>query len=365
MDSAEDPRYLSEQLITYIGNKRALLGLIAQGVERVQQRLGGRRLSAADLFSGSGIVSRFLKRFSHTLYVNDWEDYARVISACYLHNNSPALQERLRTRHAELVQRIAAEPREGFITRLYAPQDDADIRPGERAFYTHHNALFLDTARQLIAELPEEEQPFFLAPLLSEASVHTNTGGVFKGFYKNHRGIGQFGGEGRHALSRICAPITLPLPIFSRFESEVHLSCAEAAEAAAALPPLDLAYIDPPYNQHPYGSNYFMLNLLARGEEPQAISGVSGIPADWHRSAYNKRRSAAESLFSLLAAVPARFLLISYNSEGFITPQEMTDGLAALGRVTPLQQSYPTYRACRNLAARPAAVTEFLFMVER
>ncbi|MDR0684304.1 MAG: DNA adenine methylase [Spirochaetaceae bacterium] len=28
------------------------------------------------------------------------------------------------------------------------------------------------------------------------------------------------------------------------------------------IPEVDLAYLDPPYNQHPYGSNYFMLNLI-------------------------------------------------------------------------------------------------------
>ena len=31
---------------------------------------------------------------------------------------------------------------------------------------------------------------------------------------------------------------------------------------------LDLAYFDPPYNQHPYGSNYFMLNLLVHYRRP-------------------------------------------------------------------------------------------------
>ena len=58
------------------------------------------------------------------------------------------------------------------------------------------------------------------------------------------------------------------------------------------LPPVDVAYLDPPYNQHPYGSNYFMLNLLASGREPAAeeLSQVSGIPKNWNRSHYNKSR---------------------------------------------------------------------------
>ena len=33
---AESPEYLSRQLITYIGNKRSLLGQISQAVERIK-----------------------------------------------------------------------------------------------------------------------------------------------------------------------------------------------------------------------------------------------------------------------------------------------------------------------------------------
>jgi len=50
---------------------------------------------------------------------------------------------------------------------------------------------------------------------------------------------------------------------------------------------VDLIYLDPPYNQHPYGSNYFMLNLICTNERPHTLSKVSGIPGDWNKSQYN------------------------------------------------------------------------------
>src|SRR6266545_1474829 len=56
--SAENSDYLSRQLITYIGNKRALLGPIVRAVEQVKRRLGKNRLRVVDAFSGSGVVSR-------------------------------------------------------------------------------------------------------------------------------------------------------------------------------------------------------------------------------------------------------------------------------------------------------------------
>jgi adenine-specific DNA-methyltransferase len=160
-------------------------------------------------------------------------------------------------------------------------------------------------------------------------------------------------------------PIQLPLPIFSRFDCEHHVLQSDATAAAASLPELDLAYLDPPYNQHPYGSNYFMLNLLLNYNKPQQLSRVSGIPAGWNRSSYNKRAQVQQALDSLLAALPARFVLISYNSEGFISLPDMLALLNKHGKVEHMQTDYATFRGCRNLRARSLSVKEYLFLLEK
>lgn len=361
----ENPDYLTTQLITYLGNKRRLLPLIGKGVEEVQRRLGGRKLRAFDAFSGSGVVSRYLKRYCCELYSNDLEDYARILNLCYLTNSGTAATLNLEEYHRDLITSIEQAPTPGLIAELYAPQDDSAIRPGERVFYTRRNAVYLDTARQAIASLPELLQPYFLAPLLSEASVHTNTSGVFKGFYKNKAGIGQFGGQGRNALQRILADIELPLPIFSRFECESHVLQMDATAAALTLPEVDFVYLDPPYNQHPYASNYFMLNFLLRYERPEKVSAVSGIPKGWNRSAYNSRQLAADTLRELLNTIRAPFVLLSYNSEGFITPEQMEQLLSNGWKVSRMQQDYATFRGCRNLRSRPLSVREYLYLLER
>ena len=73
----EDPRYLTEQIVTYLGNKRSLLNFLGRGLKYVKARLGKEHLKAGDLFSGSGIVARFLKKHSEELIVNDLEEYSR------------------------------------------------------------------------------------------------------------------------------------------------------------------------------------------------------------------------------------------------------------------------------------------------
>ena len=363
--AGENPRFLQEQIITYLGNKRRLLDFIGRAVAQVRKRLGGRKLRCFDAFAGSGIVSRYLKQHSDQLFTNDLEDYARVLNTCYLANSDTVQAAGLPGLHEELLSKIEAAPRPGLLAELYAPADDARILPGERVFYTRRNAVYLDTARQLIGELPEHLQPFFLAPLLCEASVHTNTAGIFKGFYKDKTGLGKFGGRGANALQRILAPISLPLPIFSNFDCEHHVLQSDATAAAAVLPEQDLVYLDPPYNQHPYGSNYFMLNLLLNYERPQHISRVSGIPAGWNRSAYNKRAQVQLALDTLLTTLPARFILISYNSEGFIPLPEMLTLLRKHGKVEHMQTDYATFRGCRNLRSRALSVKEYLFLLEK
>lgn len=364
----EDPRYLGEQLITYLGNKRALLGPIRDAIEEVAVRVGRPRLRMLDAFSGSGVVSRLMKRYAERLTVNDFEDYAAVISRCYLANRAdvPIACVEEAARRIEAAYSAHRDTPCGFIERLYAPADEEHIGAGERVFYTRDNARRLDFFRQTIEREPAELRDFLLGPLLSEASIHANTAGVFKGFYKDrHTGIGQFGGSGRDALSRITAPIVLRPPVLSRSSCEVEVLQVDGNELPERCGEFDLAYIDPPYNQHPYGSNYFMLNLLVHYEEPATVSRVSGIPTGWRRSQYNQRRSALSSLRDLVSRIDARFLLISYNDEGFVPIAEMREMLGAVGRVEERQLPYATFRGSRNLANRSLGVTEHLFVVEK
>jgi adenine-specific DNA-methyltransferase len=354
-------------LITYIGNKRSLLGFIGRGVRKVQRRLNRDKLAMFDVFSGSGIVARYFKQFSRLIIANDLEQYSRIINECYLSNQSEINLRLLKQRHNEIIGELADKPlRKGLISRLYAPADENNIKPEDRVFYTVRNAAYIDTARELIGKLPEGEQKYFLAPLLSEASIHANTCGVFKGFYKNSEiGVGQYGGRNQNALGRITGNIELPLPLFSSFDADVIICQGDANTVIERVPEADIAYVDPPYNQHPYGSNYFMLNLILDNKWPERISKVSGIPEDWNRSRYNNARSAHGAMTELLSAIKAKFVLVSFNSEGFISPPEMRDMLSGLGVFEELETTYNAFKGSRNLGGRDIYVKEYLYLLEK
>ena len=137
-------------------------------------------------------------------------------------------------------------------------------------------------------------------------------------------------------------------------------TCIESMENKS----IDVIYLDPPYNQHPYGSNYFMLNVIAQNREPEKISKVSGIPVDWNKSAYNSRTSAIRDMKHLLKTglEKATYLVLSYNDEGIITSDDWKT-IFELYRVEKHEIDYDTYKGSRNLKNRSNKVVEIMYVI--
>lgn len=355
--------YLKKQLITYIGNKRSLLDFIGYSYDYAAKRLGKKSFSCFDGFSGSGIVSRFFKeKGASKVVANDLELYAKIISECYLSNKSEINIKEIEELASFLNQtKLSGDPAfaypTGLIELFYAPEDDENIRDFERVFYTNSNAKIIDNTRA------RTDNIFILAPLFSEASIKTNTGGVFKGFYKDSKTkVGKFGGTKEQALSRILSEVLIQPPILSDKECEWEVYQQDTALVDVEV---DFAYYDPPYNQHPYGSNYHMLNTIAAYKEEEQYSEVAGIPSTWNRSNYNYKQKATKAFEQLIENTKAKIIAISYNNEGFISEQEFDTILSKYGRFEVLNQKYNTYRASRNLSSRELHTTEYIYILEK
>lgn len=363
--------YLKDQIITYIGNKRKILPFI----ERSLNQIGLKDYTFLDLFSGSGIVSRLAKvHGAKKIIANDLEYYSSILNSVFLRN-----KEGDKKNFEAAKKYLLSKPLfEGWVSKNYAPKDDNNIQKGERCFYTRENALLIDSYSQMIfnngvyfdwlayAMVSSETAYLLLASLIYEASVHTNTSGVFKGFYKNKQGIGQFGGEGKNALQRICGKIDPQFPVFCPNETENVIISSDAADVAKEVKDVDITYIDPPYNQHPYGSNYFMLNAIAKNKCPNEISKVSGIPKDWNRSIYNKRVEGVMQLLKDIENVDSKYVLLSYSSEAYLPIKDMVAELAKIGLITNLQEiDYNVFRGSRNLSNRPKKLQEYLITIRK
>jgi len=345
-------KFVYQTMLTCIGNKRKLVSNIRSIIDDIRILLSKEKLNIVDGFAGSSVVSRELTYISENLYTNDMELYSYLMAYCYLVNPSDIQKERV-SHHIKIMNEIAEKGPyyEGIICKLYAPKDSKSIKEGERCFYTRENALIIDTLRKYISENVEEDiTNYCLVPLLNKASINTNTAGVFKGFYKKDN-IGWFGGKGEFALSRITKPIRLDIPVWNCSIYKAFPSNKDINVLVNELPNnIDVMYLDPPYNQHPYGSNYFMLNVIAKNEEPIEISNVSGIPTNWNKSNYNKHTSAVESMKTLMSGglTKSTYLLISYNNEGIITDSDWKI-LFEPYNVKKYEINYDTYKGSRNL----------------
>jgi adenine-specific DNA-methyltransferase len=362
--------FVYQTMLTCIGNKRKLVKHIYEATKDISKALGKDKLKIMDGFAGSCVVSRQLSYIASEIWTNDLEKYSYLMAQCNLITPNVMDQKWIHG-HINIMNKLAAEGpfiEDGIISRLYAPKCTTDIKEGERCFYTRENAVIIDTLRDYIERNIEENlKPYCLVPLLCRASIHANTAGVFKGFYKKD-GVGHFGGTGENALERIMAEIRLDYPVWNLnggfkarcFNKDINELIEEIDGG------FDLIYLDPPYNQHPYGSNYFMLNIIAENKEPQGISKVSGIPNDWNKSVYNYRAEAIEFMAHLIdeGLRKSKYLLISYNNEGIISDDDWKELLKEY-TVKKYEIKYDTYKGSRNLADRSDKVLERMFLVSK
>ena len=365
--------FLKDQLITYLGNKRSLIKFIDNVVQIVKEETGKDKLLIVDGFSGSGAVARYFKEHASLLITNDLEKYSKIINQSFLRNKSEIDFEEIE-RYVKLLneKKFRTDLGEGIIEKLYAPKETKNIQEGERCFYTNENAKIIDNIRRTIdLEVPEHLKNIFLSILLYKASVHNNTSGVFKGFYKEKKSpkikkphLGKFGGEAENALQRILGEISMEPIILSDFDCESKCFQSDTNQLMGKLKNLDLVYYDPPYNQHPYGSNYHMLNTILDYVEPIEISKVAGIPTDWKKSLYNKQKDALKAFDNLIKRTKSKYIMISYNNEGFISYEDMLRVCELKGEVRVFDENYPTFRASRNLKKRKINVTEYIFLIK-
>ena len=375
------PAELTTDLITYIGNKRALLPWLASILLPLREESESPVL--LDPMCGSGGVSRLAKFLGFCVHANDWEPYAAAVTTPYV-----ALRDADVDRiYAEwggadrFFAEVNAAPSstDPFVARYYAPEQTSAPRLGrERLFYTAENAERIDAIRDAIDRLvpPEraERDPtarharfIALAQLLVQASRHANTSGVFKAY---HRG---YGGLGRDALARILRRIECRPPRL--IDGPTGTVACEDASVFLGHASGDVCYVDPPYSGHQYGSNYFMLNTILRWDrvppdESRDAAGFllskAGIPPTWRetRSEFCSRPAAPGAMRDLIDRIDARWIVLSYSTDGIVPIDELCGLAAERGSVSLQFTRVASYRGGRQSLSRAATTGEFALVVD-
>ena len=366
--------YYSEQIITYMGNKRKVIPHIERIIKIIKNDLGKELLDIGDGFAGSGVVSRLFKNHATLLYTNDLAGYSKTINNCYLSSPNKKtidiISLHVATANAFVNSKNNIEKK--FIQLHWSPKRET-VEKGERAYFTAENGRRIDSYRHYIEnEVPSEYRPYLLAPLLVEASKHNNCSGNFAAFYKKDN-IGHFGGKNDNDVKRITQNIELQVPILSLNKCKINVSQQDTNTWVKGLPELDLIYYDPPYNKHPYHIYYFLLDLINNWDTMVEIPNTfRGQPKNWEASAYNSLSNAREAFEDLIKNTRSKYILVSYNNEGIISEADMLTILSKYGDVTPNYIDHSTYNRMKGTAGYKKAadkvsekIKECLYLVRR
>ncbi|UMG92823.1 DNA adenine methylase [Nocardioides sp. TF02-7] len=292
-------------MIKYLGSKRTLVPVLGE----LATAAGAG--TAVDLFTGTTRVAQELKRRGTTVTAVDVATYSAVLSDCFVATDAEQVDE---TALAEALDRLDALPgRPGYFTETFC----------ERArFFQPRNGARVDAIRDAIErDHPPGDplRPLLLTSLMLAADRVDSTTGVQMAYLKEWA-------PRAHRDLRLLRPTLLP-----GAGRTVH---GDATTVVSELPPVDLAYVDPPYNQHRYFANYHIWETLVRWDAPEHY-GVACKRVDTreaaNRSVFNSRRTMPAATAELLRRLRAEVVVVSYNDEAWITADEMTAMLRDAG----------------------------------
>ncbi len=303
-------------MIKYLGSKRTLVPYISgivQGLPDVRR--------VCDLFAGTTRIGQALKRCDRWVHSNDLATYSEVFGRTYIATDAESVNEgRLRRLLTEL---MALSPVHGYITETFCE---------ESRYFQPFNGMKMDAIRAGIDVLAanETERAILLTSLIEAADRVDSTTGLQMAYLKRWS-------------ARSSNPLALRLP--DLLPGSGMVTRIDANDLVRQMDDdIDLVYIDPPYNQHSYFSNYHIWETFVRNDAPPTY-GIAKKREDCRteKSAYNSKKQAGTVFADLLNAIRAPYLLVSFNSEGYFTRDEITAMLDGKGYVASVALDFKRY----------------------
>jgi adenine-specific DNA-methyltransferase len=307
-------------MIKYIGSKRTLVPLICDTIAD----LVAAPATILDLFSGTSRVGHALKARGYRVIANDHNAYAHTLATCYVQADDTLAAKA--QAHIDELNEVPTKP--GYFTQTFCK---------DSRFFQPKNGARIDAIREAIAakshakQLSPELEAVLLVSLMEAADRVDSTTGLQMAYLKDWA-------PRAHNDLELRLPKLHPRPAAGKCRA----LCKDAL--AAAQTPADIAYIDPPYNQHSYLANYHIWETLVRWDKP-AHYGVACKRADVRErnSIFNSRRSFVKGFEDLIANVAAPTLVVSFNDEGFLPREDAERILSTRGEVRTLERDYKRY----------------------
>ncbi|MFA5758422.1 MAG: DNA adenine methylase [Clostridia bacterium] len=304
-------------MIKYLGSKRKLIPDILDSIKQYSHYN-----SILDVFSGTARCSYAFKQTGLKVISNDHNVYAHTVSTCYIEANKEDVQYETNKILNELNN---IHGKKGWFTETYCYNS---------RFFQPKNGEKIDAIRDKIEELnlARPLKQVVLTSLLEAADRVDSTCGIQMAYIKN------WSARSNNDLI-LKLPKLLPQPSKGKCIS-THLDANEVVQQINT----DITYLDPPYNQHSYLSNYHIWESLVLWDKP-AVYGIAckRIDCKTRKSAYNSKVKHKKSFQKLIEDIKSKIIIVSFNNEGFISKQEMESLLLNKGKVTTITKDYNRY----------------------
>jgi adenine-specific DNA-methyltransferase len=306
-------------VIKYLGSKRTLVPRIVAYANAIRERTGAH--SFCDFFTGTTRVAQALKRAGFHVTANDLASYSEILAIAYV--EADANLHRGPFTAAKLGHLNTLPGRDGYVTQTFCV-DSRYFQPG--------NGRRIDAIRAEIDRIADDrvERAILLTSLLEAADRVDSTTGLQMAYLKD------WAPRSYNALE-LRMPLLIP-------GAGVALR-ADANVVAATLGPVDIAYLDPPYNQHSYFSNYHIWETLVRDDSPESY-GVARKRIDCRvtKSEYNAKGRAWPAFESLVRGVRAKHLIVSFSNEGYFAYDDLVALLeSAFGEAVAVPVDFRRY----------------------
>lgn len=307
-------------------------------------------LTLFDAFCGTGAVSDRLKN-KFNLVINDNLKWATVYTAGRLYASSCHFERLGFDPFAFLNQ--SDEKVQGFIYKNYAPTESS------RMYFTPENAARIDYFRKQIEEwyknklLSEAEYMLLLASLVESVSRVSNTAGVYGAFLKKWDG-------------RALKPIEFIKPAYNACDSLNIKIYNDKTENIISDVKCDILYLDPPYTQNQYGTQYHLLETLILNDHPSVSKVTGSRPVMPMRSDWSKEYKAHILLDRIIANTAARYIVMSYNNDGLMSKEYIEAVMKRYGKPETYCCKKISYKKYQNWKSQNHKEHfEYLFFVEK
>jgi adenine-specific DNA-methyltransferase len=301
-------------VIKYIGSKRTLVPLITQAVTSLPAE------SVCDLFAGTTRVGQGLREAGLTVHSNDLASYSEVLGIAYIESDDSVDRDRVQ----ELLDHLATlEPEHGYFTETFCVQS---------RFFQPENGMKVDAIRNEIdrLDLTRQERSLLLTSLMEAADRVDSTCGLQMAYVKKW-------------AARSFNPLELRMPHAVQGPAG-RATRLDANDLAPELGDIDCVYIDPPYNQHSYFSNYHIWETLIRWDQPEHYGvACKRIDCKTTKSPFNRKREAWDAFEGLIENIPSPWLVVSFNDEGFHDREAITELLGRSRHVKVVSTDFKRY----------------------